>query len=193
MSRRGVSCRVVPRLFATCRVTCRTQYPVKLLELLDPALNRVSIDEVLLTDLRIDGDAVEVPVFAIPLHGSDGARHDSLGKDHRRFFSRQGMARLVAFCRVIARRVVYDVVHIYSKRTTQIGRGNGGYPQYGVEGISNKRQEKAHQSHLHGAHKISFATHAVSGVVEIAAVHNYLFAAMSDLPPGTDVAGGVAE
>ncbi len=41
------------------------------------------------------------------------------------------MLRLVAFCRVIARRVVYGVVHTYSKRTTQIGWGNGGYPQFG--------------------------------------------------------------
>ena len=38
------------------------------------------------------------------------------------------MTRLVAFCRVIARRVVLSVVHTYSKRTTQIGWENGGYP-----------------------------------------------------------------
>ncbi len=131
MSRRGVSCRDMPRLLATCRVNCRAQYPVKLLEFLDPALNRVSVDEVFLADLRIDGDAGEVALFAIPLHGSDGARHASLGKDHRCFFGRQGMMRLVAFRRVIARRVVYGVVHTYSKRTTQTGWGNGGYPQFG--------------------------------------------------------------
>ncbi len=66
MSRRGVFCRVMPRLFATCRVNCRAQYPVKLLELLDPAFNRVLVNEVLLAYLRIDGDAVEVPLFARP-------------------------------------------------------------------------------------------------------------------------------
>ena len=137
MSRRGVSCRVMPRLFATCRVTCRTQYPVKLLELLDPALNRVSIDEVLLTGLRINGDAVEMSFLAIPLHGSNGAGDASVGKYHRRFFGRQGMSRLVAFCRDIARRVVYDVAHTYSKRNTLVGWGNGGYPQITADGISN--------------------------------------------------------
>ena len=111
MSRRAALCRVVPRLFAACRDNLRAQYSVKLLELLDPAFNRVLIDEVLLANLSIDGDAGEVPFFAIPLNGPDGAGHASLGKDHRCFFGRQGMSRLVAFCRVIARRVVYGVAH----------------------------------------------------------------------------------
>ena len=133
MARRGVACRVVPRLFAACRVTCRAQYPVKSMELLDPALDGVSIDEDLLANLRIDGDAVEVPLFASALHASDGAGDSSLGKDRRGFLGRQRMSRLVAFRRVIARRVVYGVVHTYSKRTTQIRWGNGGYPQFGVE------------------------------------------------------------
>ncbi len=108
----------------------------KLLEFLDPAFNRVSIDEVLLADLRVDGDAGEVPLFAIPLDGSDGAGDSSIGKDHRCFFGRQRMSRLVAFCRVIARRAIYGVVHTYSKRTTQIGWGNDGYPHFGVGRIS---------------------------------------------------------
>ena len=42
-----------------------------------------------------------------------------------------GMSRLAAFYRVIARRVVNGVVHTYSKRTTQKGGRNGGYPQFG--------------------------------------------------------------
>ncbi len=88
MSRRAVSCRVMPRLFAACRVNCRAQYPVKLLEFLDPAFDRVSVNEVFLADLRIDGDAVEVPLLAIPLDGSDGAGDSSIGKDHRCFFGR---------------------------------------------------------------------------------------------------------
>ncbi len=45
------------------RFTCRAQNPVKLLELFDPALHRILVDEVLLTDLRIDSDSVEVPLF----------------------------------------------------------------------------------------------------------------------------------
>ncbi len=106
-------------------------------EFLDPAFNRVSIDEVLLADLRIDGDAGEVPLFAIPLDGSDGAGHASLGKDHRCIFGRQGMSRLVAFCRVIARRVVYGVVHTYSKRTTLIGWGMAVIPNSAESRRSN--------------------------------------------------------
>ncbi len=76
-------------------------------------------------------DGPEVPLFAIALDGSDGAGDSSIGKDHRGFFGRQSMSRLVAFCRLIARRVVYGVVHTYSKRTTQIEWGNVGYPQFG--------------------------------------------------------------